>query len=879
MTVQRFEERLEAADDEAAHDRGATSTSPTPAARSICRLGGAPTNVTSTRWVGIIISTTVNLGSGGRAAIRGTTGAVLSWYRADTTCSAWVCSGGACGRGRHGGRLAGGCRSVGAVSTRTHRPGNLPVEATSFIGRREELADARKKLMAARLLSLVGPGGVGKTRLAVRVAAGLARGFPDGAWLVELAEVQDPALVGSAVMAALDLRDQTTAEPVALLRSYLKDKRLLLVVDNCEHLLAAAAQLVGDVLSVAPGVRVIATSRELLSVSGEHVLPVPPLRLPASAGTEPLSRVRQNEAVMLFVERAAAASGSFEVTGSNQDAVVELCRRLDGLPLAIELAAVRTRALTPEQIRDRLGARFDLLTGGSRAALPRHQTLRTAIDWSYRLLAPTERTVLRRLCVFAGRFTVEDVEAVCCTGDLPPARALDLVCSLLDKSLVIKEEASGVACYRLHETIRVYARLELSQAGEVSAVERRCAEHYLSRCRPFAVEGRRRLLDWLPWVELEIDNIRAVLRRCLDQDNYSLGISLATSLVWYWVTRATAEGVRWLDELLVRDTEPSGRPWAYFVRGFLAVLQGDPAAATPALERGVTAAHTARLLDVQARSLAMAAIAANMAGDRGSAQRLLDQARGITDSLDDLGTTLMIHQARALNGFVEDDLGAVRSAAAEGTRLSREANDLYSLGMMLMNQGFAALTSGQHREAQERFVEGLRIARQIDDRVAQCYLIGGLGCCAAASREPRLAAHLLGAMDNLRLEVGATVNTGLAPALARATASAAATLGALKFESEFRAGQQLSRDAASRLALREGPPQTATASAHDNATLLGRRATEVARLVADGLSNKEIGARLFISERTVETHVRNILNKLGFISRAQIAGWIATSDR
>ena len=255
------------------------------------------------------------------------------------------------------------------------RAGNLPVATTSFVGRRGELAELRKKLTGARLVSLVGPGGVGKTRLAVRIATDLGRGFSDGAWLVELADVQDSALVTNAVMAALDLRDQAATEPLALLLSYFRDKELLLVVDNCEHLLGAAAQLVTEVIQAAPDVRVVATSREPLSVSGEHVIPVPPLDLPPAHAAQPLDQLRQNEAVMLFTERAAAASGTFELTASNQAAVVDLCRRLDGLPLAIELAAVRTRVLTVEQIRDRLTDRFGLLTGGSRAALPRHQTL------------------------------------------------------------------------------------------------------------------------------------------------------------------------------------------------------------------------------------------------------------------------------------------------------------------------------------------------------------------------------------------------------------------------------------------------------------------------------------------------------------------------
>src|SRR5215467_14600561 len=293
------------------------------------------------------------------------------------------------------------------------RSGNLPAEATSFIGRRRELTEVRKKLTEARLVSLVGPGGVGKTRLAIRIATDLRRGFRGGGWLVELAEVLDPALVSNAVMAALDLRDQAASAPAAILLSYLRDKELLLVVDNCEHLLGAAGQIVTNIMKAAPGVRIVTTSREPLSVPGEHVIPVPPLELPPSRASEPLSQLQQNEAVMLFTERAAAASGTFELTTVNQTAVAELCRRLDGLPLAIELAAVRTRVLTAEQILDRLTDRFGLLTGGGRAALPRHQTLQTTIDWSHELLPAGERTLLRRLCVFAGRFTLEDVESVC----------------------------------------------------------------------------------------------------------------------------------------------------------------------------------------------------------------------------------------------------------------------------------------------------------------------------------------------------------------------------------------------------------------------------------------------------------------------------------
>jgi len=512
----------------------------------------------------------------------------------------------------------------------TRRPGNLPAEATSFVGRRRELTELRKKLAAARMVSLVGPGGVGKTRLAIRAATDLGRGFSGGAWLVELAEVRDPALVGNAVMAALGLRDQAATEPLVLVLSYVRQRELLLVVDSCEHLLEAAAQVVSEMMRVAPGVRVIATSRAPLSVSGEQVVPVPPLELPSGAA-EPLNQLLQNEAVMLFVERAAAASGDFELTAANRAAVVDLCRRLDGLPLAIELAAVRMRVLSVEQILDRLSDRFGLLTGGGRAALPRHQTLRTTIDWSHDLLEPDERTLLRRLCVFAGRFTLEDVESVCTSEGVHATQALDLLSSLVDRSLVMRSNAGSLACYRLHETMREYARLKLEEAGEEEVVAGRCTEYYMSRCLRSAAESRYRLLEWLTWMDLEIDNVRSVLRRCLDQEDFERGIKLASSVGWYWITRATTEGARWLDELLASGR---GNAWAWFMRGFLAVLRGDPTAARPVLGRAMETARETGQRTALAQSLSMASIAEAMAGDHASAERLLDEAQVVTARLE-----------------------------------------------------------------------------------------------------------------------------------------------------------------------------------------------------------------------------------------------------
>ena len=746
------------------------------------------------------------------------------------------------------------------------RTGNLPAEAASFIGRRRELADVRRKLTEARLVSLVGPGGVGKTRLAIRIAADLARGFRDGGWLVELAEVGDPALVSSAVMAALDLRDQAAPGPLTLLLAYLRDLELLLIVDNCEHLLGAAAQVVTDISRTAPGVRVIATSREPLSVPGEHVIPVPPLELPAPA--EPLAQLRRNETVALFTERAAAASGTFELTTANQAAVVDLCRRLDGLPLAIELAAVRTRVLSAEQIVDRLGDRFALLTGGSRAALPRHQTLRTTIEWSHDLLPDGERAVLRRLCVFAGRFTIEDVESVCAPSD-----PLGLLSSLVDKSLVMKEDAHDLACYRLHETMREFARLKLDEAGETDAVERRCAEYYRATCLRAALENRFRLVKWLEWADLEIDNIRAVLRRCLTRADIQAGTDLTTCLGWYWITRATTEGIRWLDEFLAAE-DGGERGWAYFIRGFLAVLKADPAGARPALSMAVAIARQADQRDLLSEALSMAANAENMAGDHDGARRFLDEAEATMTDLAYPPGRLAVLQARSLNGFFGADLDAVRSAARQGARLARESGDLYALEIMLLNLGSVALMAGDPGEAKPLLTEALRIAQQIDDRVAQFYLLDAMGQHAGLCGQAGLAAQLFGAAEDAQTGAGANKMPFLAPAAAEAKERAIAALGASRYQAEVEAGRRLGREAAVGLALGQDQPDGSA----PGAGLLARREADVARLIADGLTNRQIGARLFISERTVDSHVRSMLSKLGFSSRAQIAAWIAGPD-
>jgi predicted ATPase/DNA-binding CsgD family transcriptional regulator len=764
------------------------------------------------------------------------------------------------------------------VARPRRRLGNLPAEATSFVGRRHELAEIRRKLTTARLVSLVGPGGVGKTRLAIRAATGLGRGFADGAWLVELADIRDPALVTNAVVAALDLRDQA-ATPRQVLIAHLRDRQLLLVVDNCEHVLQPAAELVATILRSSPELKVVTTSREPLQVSGEYVVPVPPLQLPEADASVPLAQLRQNEAVALFAERAAAAAGTFELTARNQVPVVQLCRRLDGLPLAIELAAVRTRTLSVEDIVGRLNDRFVLLTGGGREALPRHQTLQATIDWSYDLLTADEQTLLRRLCVFGGVLSADDARSVCASNDRFAGQVPDLLASLVEKSLVMREDVDGRAGYRLHETMREYASDRLQGANEADLLEARCLEHYRTRCLATAEEARYHLLEWLAWTDVEIDNIRAVLQRCITHGDHAAGLDIAASLGYFWITRATTEGFRWLDQLDPADQASSQtRIRADDFRGWLSLLQGDPLGARRWAARALTTARGAGSGAALARSLSLAATAEDASGDPAAAARFIDETRVLLQQLDDDLATIDLLQAGAIHALFTGATQDARALSLEGARLSQEAGDVYQLEAFLRNLTNVAMLDGDLDAAKARTVEALRLARDLDHRAAEYYGLSALGWHAAITRQPRLAARLLGAAEMVGIGAGADIMGPFAPYLDQAKASAMAELGTARFEAEFSGGRGMSREAALRLALGERA-QTEVEEPGAVGGPLAKRELDVAHLIAEGLSNKQISARLFISEPTVATHIRNIMNKLGYNSRAQIAGWVASGSR
>src|SRR5829696_2809070 len=460
-------------------------------------------------------------------------------------------------------------------------PHNLPLELSSFVGREKELAEVKRLLENNRLLTLTGSGGCGKTRLALAVASELVEAFEDGVWLVDLAPLADPALVPQAVASTLGVREQSGRILTEILYAYLRSKKVLLVLDNCEHLIEACAKLSEVLLRSCPQLRVLATSREALGITGEVTWLVPSLTLPDLRHLPAFESLPRYESARLFLERTAAVKPTFVLTEQNAGAVAQICYRLDGIPLAIELAAARTKVLSVEQVADRLDDTFKLLSAGGRTAVPRQRTLHATMDWSHELLPEEERTLFRRLSVFAGGFTLEAVESVCAGEDLTRDEVLELLSHLVDKSLVMVREESGEARYRLLETVRQYGWEKLSESGEEEQVRERHAGHYLTLAEEAEPELKGEgQVAWLKRFEREHDNLRAAMRWLLDRGESEKAVRLGWALwLFWWIRGHFAEGRRSMERALTTGGSaampPSARAKALFVAGTMACGQGD----------------------------------------------------------------------------------------------------------------------------------------------------------------------------------------------------------------------------------------------------------------------------------------------------------------
>lgn len=681
----------------------------------------------------------------------------------------------------------------------------LPIQLTGFVGRESEVAALRKLLSAARLLTLTGAGGSGKTRLALETVSRIrAESFDHVAW-VELAAVADPGALAAQIAVAIGAHAEGGGSAEQAVAAALHDRPVLLVLDNCEHLVEECARLVQIMLAACPELRILATSREALGVDGERSWLVPPLSLPDLQGPLTREAALAAESIRLFVDRARNVLPSFELTQDNMESVVRICRRLDGMPLAVELAAARINVLTPGQIAERLDDRFALLTSASRSTLPRHRTLRATMEWSYQLLTGDERLLLERLSVFSGGFTLTAAEQVCSGGGIPDSRVLELLSSLVARSLIAVQEEAGRARYRLLETIREYAARQRRDASIVDDVQERHVRYFLSlatEIEPEVVLGRPARLRQL---DVEHDNLREVLVWCGERsEGTRYGIPLVRALTWYWFHRQRwPEGFRYFEAALASaiDPPPELRAAVMFGMGTYGLYTGDPLSASRLEEADAVwrATGDKRRLTF---TLLVRTVEASLRRDVAASRRLADEAMIVARETEDPWHIALV-QAHALAPVLiwGRHWDAAAQALADAERVYRSCDYAIGVAYVLDARAFVTLQQGRPALAAALAQSSLR-----EDRTGQNRWLAGrsfrtLGAVALARGELERSAWLFGAADGMYATIGARALTAERQAVNEVPLKLRQMMSPELFEAQWTAGQRATFESARSFAL------------------------------------------------------------------------------
>jgi predicted ATPase/DNA-binding CsgD family transcriptional regulator len=824
---------------------------------------------------------------------------------------------------------------------------NLPVQLTSFIGRQDDLRAIEQLLLTSRLVTLTGPGGSGKTRLGLQIVSQISGSYADGVWLVELAALLEPALVPQFVAQALDLHPAPDLPILELLLNFISPKQMLLILDNCEHLADACAELILQLLSQSPNLRILATSREALAIAGETIYPVSGLAYPTLYQDPSLDgqkcidpqELDNFDAVNLLVERGRAISPQFGITPENASAIVEVCSRLDGMPLALELASARLNVLTIQEIASRLNDRFTLLTAETRRGVDqRHHTLRATIDWSYDLLKASEGALLRRMAVFTAGCTLDMLEAFY-AGELQPEETtLNLISSLVNKSLVVAETTGRAQIrYRLLETIRQYLLEKLERAGEAQTWRDRHLDLFLARAEEAMPKlGGTYQQLWLNWLDDEHDNLRAALAWALESEKGSqqeiarleAGLRIASALMYYWGMKGELqEGLEWFRRLLARADNRISldvRVNAIVFASFLAMFLGDGPLSLKYGREAVALAEAAGSVGKPLMAFALAGLASGekTVGDYAAAfatgEQVLQLYREIGPPLN-LGMALLSQGEIALCmgdyaiarerwseslSVAQKDQDTFRIAYSlnylgdlarmqqnyaeavakyqESEALLRELNTPGYLASILSNLGFTFLHLGEIEPARARFHESMAIYQDVQNKRGMMDDLVGLAAIAIQTGIPDAGVRLLAAAESVSGLPASSTWPATQMEFKQYLDLARVKLANGDFQSELAAGRGMSLEQAVDFAVNLSSQTDAKLESGPvktgRAGGLTERELEIAALIGQGMTNGEIADELVLSKRTVEKHAANILSRLGLTSRAQIVRWAIEQD-
>ncbi|MGW8816232.1 LuxR C-terminal-related transcriptional regulator [Gordonia terrae] len=771
------------------------------------------------------------------------------------------------------------------------RPGALPAPVTTFIGRTAEMAAIADVMQSARLVTLVGMGGVGKTRLALSVAAE----HDDPVWLVNLEHLTDESLLWETVSAALGVSPHPSQGLEAQLSNYLSTRRLLLVIDNCEHILGACARLASRLLGSAPDLKVLATSRAALDVPGEHVVTVAPLAVPVTDGLDADHKyepgaIRDVESVQLFLDRARSHNSAFVLDDDNAAAIAQLCAQLEGLPLAIELAANRLRALGVKQVLERLGDRFAILSGTMKCIPPRQRTLKALVDWSYELCTPAQQQMWARLSVFSGPFGLDAAEAVSAGTDVSSDDQLDLIDQLVAQSILTTSYHGAIVRYRMLETIREYGLEQLQSTDTEDTYRRRHGGFYLDLacecirnwCGPDQTASLARL-------RAEHQNLRAALQWMLTTPGHGdEGLALASGLRFHWVVNGMlSEGRRWLASALAASSSCNAtRAEGLWVAAWAATLQGDIEAAETLREECLEVTGLIGDPVNEAYAVQIHAATALFTGRLTEAIELYDNAAEMFEQYRDPSGVLLVLFQNAIALTYAGQSFRARLVSERALAISDSCGEQWARSYTRWAMGVDEWLHGSVEVAEKHSLDALAIADVFYDRVCTGVVVDTLACIAGTRSQNARAAVLLGVAKTVWEPLGTTISAFGVHTVEHhrlCERRARKELGDNVFEHYFTAGRDFEPSAAihwivTGLDLSDVHPQPPT-SAPDVVDVLTKREKEVAGLLARGMSNREMADHLVVSRRTIEGHMENILSKLDCATRGQVIALIATSER